>query len=91
MEHMIYNVVVDLGALMRVSKWGNSLAVRLPDTVVKTLKLKSGDEVEIVLRGERVFEVERDRSRERALERLRALKKPLPKGFRFDRDEANAR
>ena len=26
-----------------------------------------------------------------ALERLRALKTPLPKGFRFDRDEANAR
>jgi antitoxin MazE len=78
-------------ALMRVSKWGNSLAVRLPDTIVKTLKLKSGDEIEIILRGERVFEVERDMSRERALARLRALKKPLPKGFRFDRDEANAR
>jgi antitoxin MazE len=40
---------------MRVSKWGNSLAVRLPDTIVKALKLKSGDEIEIVLRGERVF------------------------------------
>ena len=78
-------------ALMRVSKWGNSLAVRLPDTIVKTLKLKSGDEIEIILRGERVFEVERDMSRERALARLRALKKPLPKGFRFDRGEANAR
>ena len=76
---------------MRVSKWGNSLAVRLPDAVVKTLKLKSGDEIEIVLRGERVFEIDRDRSRERSLARLRALKKPLPKGFRFDRDEANAR
>ena len=33
----------------------------------------------------------RDKSRDRALERLRALKTPLPKGFRFDRDEANAR
>ena len=76
---------------MRVAKWGNSLAVRLPDTIVKTLKLKSGDEIEIVLRGERVFEVQRDTSRERALTRLRALRKPLPKGFSFDRDEANAR
>jgi antitoxin MazE len=76
---------------MRVSKWGNSLAVRLPDTIVKSLKLKSGDEIEIVMRGERVFEVERDTSRERALARLRALRKPLPKGFRFDRDDANAR
>ncbi len=76
---------------MRVSKWGNSLAVRLPDAIVKALKLKSGDEVEIVLRGDRVFQLERDLSRERAITRLRALKKPLPKGFRFDREEANAR
>lgn len=76
---------------MRVAKWGNSLAVRLPDAIVKTLKLKSGDEIEIVVRGERVFQVERDTSRDRALARLRALKKPLPKGFRFDREEANAR
>jgi antitoxin MazE len=41
--------------------------------------------------GEREFRVERDKGRERALARLRALKKPLPKGFRFDREEANAR
>jgi antitoxin MazE len=76
---------------MRVSKWGNSLAVRLPDAVVKALGLKTGDEIEIVVTGPRQFRVERDRSHERALERLRALRKPLPKGFRFDRDEANAR
>ena len=80
-----------LEVLMKVSKWGNSLAVRLPDMIVKTLRLKPGDEIEIVLRSERIFAVERDTSRERALARLRALRKPLPKGFRFDRDEANAR
>jgi antitoxin MazE len=76
---------------MRVAKWGNSLAVRLPNAIVKALKLKTGDEIEIVASGARRFEVGRDRSREQALKRLRALKKPLPKGFRFDRDEANAR
>ncbi len=76
---------------MRVAKWGNSLAVRLPDAIVKALNLKTGDDIEIVVSGARQFEVGRDRSRERAVERLRALKKPLPKGFRFDRDEANAR
>lgn len=76
---------------MRVAKWGNSLAVRLPDAIVKALKLKTGDDIEIVATGARRFEVGRDRSRQQALKRLRALKKPLPKGFRFDRDEANAR
>ena len=67
------------------------MAIRLPDAVVKALKLKTGDEIEIVVSGARRFEVRRDRSRDQALERLRALKKTLPKGFRFDRDEANAR
>ena len=76
---------------MRVAKWGNSLAVRLPEAIVKALNLKTGDEIEIVVSGARRFEVGRDRSREHAMKRLRALKKPLPKGFRFDRDEANAR
>jgi antitoxin MazE len=76
---------------MRVAKWGNSLAVRLPDAVVKALRLKSGDEIEIVVAGDRKFQVGRDHTREQALARLRALKKPLPKGFRFDRESANAR
>jgi antitoxin MazE len=76
---------------MQVSKWGNSLAVRLPRTVVEALKLKEGDQIEIIVAGKRRFEVARDRSRELALRRLRALKRPLPKGFRFDRDEANER
>ena len=30
---------------MRVAKWGNSLAVRLPDAVVRALRLKAGDEI----------------------------------------------
>ena len=76
---------------MRVAKWGNSLAVRLPEAVVKALGLKTGDEIEIVVTGANQFRVERDRGRERAMERLRALKKPLPKGFRLDREEAHAR
>ena len=76
---------------MRVAKWGNSLAVRLPDAVVKALRLKSGEEIEIIVAGTRQFEIRRDRTRERALERRRVLKKDRPKGVHFDRDEANAR
>ena len=76
---------------MRVAKWGNSLAVRLSDAMVKALGLKTGDDIEIVAPGPRQFQIGRDRSREQALARLRALKKPLPKGFRFERDEGHAR
>jgi antitoxin MazE len=76
---------------MQVAKWGNSLAVRLPRVVVDALKLKEGDEIEITVAGARRFEIARDRRREQALQRLRALRRPLPPGFRFDRDEANER
>ncbi|MDP3407734.1 AbrB/MazE/SpoVT family DNA-binding domain-containing protein [Bosea sp. (in: a-proteobacteria)] len=76
---------------MQVARWGNSLAVRLPASVVEALGLKEGDDIEIRVAGERAFDVGLDRSRERALERVRALRRPLPPGWRFDRDEANAR
>jgi len=76
---------------MQIAKWGNSLAVRLPAAVVEVLELKEGDQIEIRVADDRVFEVSRDRSREKALARLRKLRRPLPKGFVFDRDDANAR
>lgn len=76
---------------MQVSKWGNSLAVRLPSAVVEALELKEGDQIEIRIARDRVFEVSRDPSRQRALACLRKLRRPLPAGFVFDRIEANAR
>ena len=45
---------------MQVSKWGNSLAVRLPAAVVDALKLKEGDHIEIDVAGVRRFEVSND-------------------------------
>ena len=59
---------------MQVSKWGNSLAVRLPATVVEMLGLKEGDEIEISVAGKRDFQVSHDRSKERALAQLRQIK-----------------
>lgn len=89
---MIYIInVYHQDFVMQVAKWGNSLAVRLPKKVVDALALKEGDDVEIVIAGKRELTVGRDRSREKALAELRALQRPLPPGFRFDRDEANER
>jgi antitoxin MazE len=76
---------------MRVAKWGNSLAVRLPTAVTEALDLKEGDQIEIRVAGTRRFEISRDRSREEAIERLRKLRRPMPPGFKFDREEAHAR
>ena len=74
---------------MQVAKWGNSLAVRLPATVVEALELKEGDQIEIRVAGDRQFEVRRDRSRDEALARLRRLRRRLPPGFTFSREEAH--
>jgi antitoxin MazE len=38
---------------------------------------------------EQSFDIERDLSRERALERIRAYRRKLPPDWKFDRDDAN--
>jgi antitoxin MazE len=76
---------------MQVGRWGNSLAVRLPTAVVEALDLKEGDQIEIRIAGDREFEVGRDQSVQRALDRLRRLRRPLPRGFTFSRQDANER
>ncbi len=76
---------------MRVAKWGNSLAVRLPSALVKALELKAGDQIEIRIAGDREFEVARNQRVQKALDRLRRLRRSLPPGFTFSRDEAHER
>jgi antitoxin MazE len=73
---------------MPVSKWDSSLAVRLPTAVIETLALKEGDDIEIVMTGERHFEVQRKPTPAELLERLRAYRGRLPADFRFDRLDA---
>ena len=77
--------------IMRVSKWGNSLAVRLPKSLVNDLGLKSGDELEVVSAKSSGIVVARDERRAKAVRRMRARALSLPEGYVFDRNEANAR
>jgi antitoxin MazE len=76
---------------MQVAKWGNSLAVRLPSSVVEALKLKEGDDIEIHLDGARQFAISKSPSPKELLGRLRKHRGRLPAGFKFDRLEANER
>jgi antitoxin MazE len=76
---------------MQVAKWGNSLAVRLPSAVVEALDLKAGDHIEIHVRGERSFAVEKSPSARDLLARLRKYRGRLPADFKFDRLAANER
>ncbi len=76
---------------MKVAKWGNSLAIRLPTAVVQALGLEEGDEVVLHVQDQRKLGVSRKLGRRELLERLRAYRGRLPEDFKFSREEANAR
>ena len=76
---------------MKVAKWGNSLAVRLPASVVEALELKQGEEIEVHVLGARSVEVGRKPGARDLLARLRKYRGRLPASFRFDRIEVNER
>jgi antitoxin MazE len=80
---------------MKVSKWGNSLAIRLPAELVAQKGLKIGDEVEadISKRADVQGEVERRKLIEDAWKEFDRVvgRIKLPADYKFDRDEANSR
>ncbi|MCK9541784.1 MAG: AbrB/MazE/SpoVT family DNA-binding domain-containing protein [Novosphingobium sp.] len=76
---------------MQVAKWGNSLAVRLPASIVDALNLHEGDDIEFYVADERTMGVARKPGKKELLKRLRTYRGRLPADFKFDREEANAR
>lgn len=76
---------------MLVAKWGNSLAVRLPKKLVEAMRLAPGDELAIVEATKNQIAVEKRDRRKEALDRMRNRRWTLPKGYRFDREDANKR
>jgi len=76
---------------MQVSKWGNSLAIRLPASVVEALELKEGDNIEVHAAGKRTFEIQKIPGARELLARLRKYRGRLPRDFKFDRLQANER
>jgi len=76
---------------MRVGRWGNSLAVRLPKSGVEVLGLREGASIEIQVVGPRSFEVGKTPTSKELLARLRKYRGRMPAGFRFDRLEAHER
>lgn len=72
---------------MKFAKWGNSIEIRVPADVVAKLGISPNVEAQIKVTGEYSFEVTRDRSREEAIEAIRKLGRPLPPGYKFNRDK----
>jgi antitoxin MazE len=79
------------GRVMQISKWGNSLAVRLPASVVEALGLKEGDDIEIHVAAENAFGIRKAPGARELLARLRKFRGRLPADFKFDRGEAHER
>jgi antitoxin MazE len=76
---------------MQVAKWGNSLAVRLPKSLVDELGLKVGDDLAVLAASATSLEVEKRNDRSAAIAELNQFKFKVPPEYRFDREEANAR
>jgi antitoxin MazE len=92
----IYDIIKKISFLavrspMQVSKWGNSLAVRLPKALVERLRLGVGDDLEIVEASEKRIVVRKAERSMEALARMAERNWLAPADYRFDRDEANAR
>ncbi len=86
-----YVYLSGLGSEMQVSKWGNSLAVRLPASVVEVLGLKEGDDIEIHVVDTRVLEIKKTPGARELLARVRKYRGRLPADFKFDRLDAHER
>jgi antitoxin MazE len=75
-----------------VSRWGNSLAVRIPADVARALGLKEGDSIDLRPAKDGAIEIVTEEERRRqALAALRKFRGRMPADFKFDREEANAR
>ena len=76
---------------MRVSRWGNSLAVRFPAGLVQAIDLKEDDEIDLNLVGARFLEAVKKPSTKEVLARLHRFRGRLPADSHFDRLLANER
>jgi antitoxin MazE len=76
---------------MQVVRWGNSLAVRLPSSVVQALDLKEGDDITIRIADERILGIVKTSTRAELIARLRTLRGTIPSDFTFNRVDANER
>lgn len=73
---------------MRVAKWGNSLAIRLPSDLVEALNLREGDDIQVVAANERAIAVKSSPKFLDLIEKLRSQGKLLPRDYRFTRADA---
>ncbi len=77
---------------MKVSKWGNSLAIRIPADVAEKLGFAEGDQVKIESKEGKLV-AEKEMTRDEMWAKFEEMRKKIvwPADYKFDRDEANSR
>ena len=77
---------------MRIAKWVNSLAVRLPSVLCRQLNLKLGDNIALIATtDQRIFEIMPYTSSAHILSELRGFRGRLEHHERLTCEEANDR
>jgi len=76
--------------VMKLTKTSDGYIVKVPDEVVASLGLHDGDDVDFT-KSRVITLAVTEEERERALEDMKRLARPLPPGYKFNREEANAR
>jgi antitoxin MazE len=76
---------------MQISRWGKSLAVRLPKKLVEKLGIAEGDDVDVTSEDAQTIVISKSNGKGDFLLKLRVLQKPKPEGFVWNRDDANSR
>jgi len=76
---------------MQVSRWGNSLAIRLPKKLVEDLGIAEGDDVNVTSADAETIVISKNAGKGDFILKLRVLQKPKPEGFVWNREDANTR
>jgi antitoxin MazE len=76
---------------MKVERWGDGLAMPIPEDVVAEFNIQPGDNVEFSVHDGKITMIvrpEKDAVR-LMIERMRENRRPLPPDYKFNRAEAN--
>ena len=76
---------------VKLRRRGNGLWITVPAAIARERNLKPGDEARFTQTGEHEFELSRVRSRTGVVEKIMTLRRAMPPGDGFCREEANGR
>ena len=76
---------------MKIAKWGNSLAVRIPTEFADEHGLAAGDSIDLSMEASERLDILRQRTLDQMFEDVRKLRAVMPPDVKFTREEANER